>query len=222
MMVEPHGGSGRRAGPGVRQGVPVTAGPHDWDAAYQSATPPPWDIGAPQPAFIRLADRGLLAGRVLDAGCGTGEHALLAAARGADAVGVDLSPRAIEQARRKAVERGLSARFEVADALTVGQLGRVFDTVIDSGLFHVLDDGQRGRYVASLASVLRPGGACFLMCFSEREPGDWGPRRISEDELGTAFADGWTVTGIAADTFTINPMFGSTVAQAWLATIRRR
>jgi len=200
----------------------VTAGARDWDAVYGSDTPPPWDIGAPQPAFVRLADSGLLAGRVLDAGCGTGEHTLLAAASGADATGVDVSARAIEQARGKAAERGLSARFEVADALSLGRFGRVFDTVVDSGLFHVFDDGHRGRYVTSLASVLRPGGTCYLMCFSDREPGDWGPRRVREDELRTAFADGWTVTGIAADTFTIHPVVDSPVAQAWLATIRRR
>jgi SAM-dependent methyltransferase len=200
----------------------VTAGAHDWDAAYESDTPPPWDIGRPQPAFVRLADRGLLAGRVLDAGCGTGEHTLLAAAGGADAVGMDVSRTAIERARRKAAERGLNARFEVADALRLGGSGRLFDTVIDSGLFHVFDDEQRGRYVAGLASVLRPGGVCYLMCFSDSEPGDWGPRRVREDELGTAFADGWTVTGTTADTFTINPVVGSPVAQAWLATIRRR
>ena len=199
----------------------MTAGAHDWDTSYRSATPPPWDIGAPQPAFVRLADSGLLTGRVLDAGCGTGEHALLAAARGADATGVDASPRAIGQARRKAEERGLSARFEVADALSLGQLGWMFDTVIDSGLFHVFDDEQRTQYVTSLASVLRPGGSCYLMCFSDREPGDWGPRRVRQDELGTAFGDGWTVTGIATATFAINPVFDCPVAQAWLATIRR-
>lgn len=200
----------------------MTAAAHDWDSSYGSATPPPWDIGRPQPAFVRLADRGLLAGRVLDAGCGTGEHALLAAARGADATGVDVSPRAIERARGKAAERGLSARFEVADALSLSESGWVFDTVVDSGLFHVFDDGQRGRYVASLASLVGPGGTCHLMCFSDREPGDWGPHRIREDEIRGAFADGWTVTGIAADTFTINPVVDSPVAQAWLATIRRR
>jgi cyclopropane fatty-acyl-phospholipid synthase-like methyltransferase len=199
----------------------MTTGPPDWDTVYGSATPPPWDIGGPQPAFVRLADSGLLAGRVLDAGCGTGEHALLAAARGADAIGVDVSPRAIEQARGKAAERGLSARFEVADVLSLGQLGWTFDTVIDSGLFHVFDDEQRARYVTSLASVLRPGGSCYLMCFSDRQPGDWGPRRVRQDELVTAFADGWAVTGIVAETFVINPGFGSPVAQAWLATIRR-
>ena len=200
----------------------MTTRPPDWDAVYGSATPPPWDIGRPQPAFVRLADSGVLAGRVLDAGCGTGEHALLAAARGADVVGVDVSPRAIGRARRKAAERGLSARFEVADVLSLGQLGWMFDTVIDSGLFHVFDDTQRARYVSSLASVLRAGGTCYLMCFSDRQPGDWGPRRVRQDELVTAFADGWIVTGVAADTFTINPGLGSPVAQAWLATIRRR
>ena len=200
----------------------MTTGPPDWEAVYGSATPPPWDIGRPQPAFVRLAGSGLLAGRVLDAGCGTGEHALLAAARGADALGVDVSARAIAQARRKAAERALSARFEVADALSLGQLGWTFDTVIDCGLFHVFDDTQRARYVTSLASVLRPGGSCYLMCFSDRQPGDRGPRRVRQDELVTAFASGWAVTGIAADTFTINPGFGAPVAQAWLATIRRR
>jgi SAM-dependent methyltransferase len=134
---------------------------------------------------------------------------------------VDISPRAIEQARRKAAERGLSTRFEVADALSLAPLGWVFDTVIDSGLFHVLDDAQRGRYVESLVSALRPGGVCYLMCFSDREPGDWGPHRVREDELRTAFADGWTVTGIAADTFSINPVVGRPVAQALLATLHR-
>lgn len=199
----------------------MTAG-QDWDAAYGSATPPPWDIGRPQPAFVRLADSGLLAGRLLDAGCGTGENTLLAAARGADALGVDVSPQAIGQARRKAAERGLGARFEVADALSLGQFGAVFDTLLDSGLFHVFDDEQRGRYVASLASVLRPGGVCYLMCFSDRQPGDWGPRRVREDELRAAFADGWTATAVTADTFAVNPGFGSPVAQAWLATFRRQ
>ena len=133
----------------------MTTQPTGWDSAYEAGSRAPWDIGRPQPAFVRLADGGLLRGRVLDAGCGTGEHALLAAARGADAVGVDISPRAIGQARRKAAERGLAVRFEVGDALSLDELGLTFDTVIDSGLFHVFDDADRARYVASLASVLR-------------------------------------------------------------------
>ncbi len=43
-----------------------------------SATPPPWDLGRPQSAFLGLADQGAIRGRVLDVGCGTGEHVLVA------------------------------------------------------------------------------------------------------------------------------------------------
>jgi cyclopropane fatty-acyl-phospholipid synthase-like methyltransferase len=196
--------------------------PPGWDTVYApGAAPPPWDIGRPQPAFLRLADRGLLSGRLLDAGCGTGEHVLLAAAHGAEAMGVDISPRAIAKARDKAAERGLPARFEVADVLSLGQLGMTFDTVTDSGVFHVFDDEDQARYVTSLASVLRPGGCCYLMCFSDREPGGWGPRRVRQDELRAAFSDGWDVTSIEADTFEVNPGMPAPTAQAWLAVIRR-
>jgi len=193
-----------------------------WDDAYAGSVTAPWDIGKPQPAIVRLAERGLLSGRVLDAGCGTGENTLLAASSGADAIGVDVSQRAIARARDKAATRGVKARFEVADALSLGDLGLTFDAIIDSGLFHVFDDDSRSRYVASLASVLRSGGRCYLMCFSDRQPGNLGPRRVSQDELRAAFSEGWTVVSIEADTFEVNPgIFGSTTAQAWLATIDR-
>jgi SAM-dependent methyltransferase len=191
-----------------------------WDDSYVAGAQPPWDIGRPQPAFRRLADAGLLAGRVLDAGCGTGEHTLLAASAGADALGVDISRLAVERARGKAVARGIKARFEVADALNLAGLDLTFDTIIDSGLFHTFDDDNRVRYVESLASVLRAGGTCYLMCFSDRQPGTLGPRRVSQDELRAAFRDGWSVS-IVPDAFDVNRDFGMATAQAWLVTLGR-
>jgi len=193
-----------------------------WDDSYAGDVPAPWDIGRPQPAFLRLAEQGLLAGRVLDSGCGTGEHTLLAAAHGADATGVDVSGLAIRRARDKAAERGLVARFEVGDALRLADLGLTFDVIIDSGVFHVFDDEDRVRYVASLASVLRPGGHCYLACFSDRQPGTWGPRRVSQDELRAAFSRGWTVASIEAATFEVNEArIGVSSVQAWLAVLER-
>jgi cyclopropane fatty-acyl-phospholipid synthase-like methyltransferase len=192
-----------------------------WDAVYVADQPPPWDIGRPQPVFTRLADEGLLRGALLDAGCGTGENTMMAAERGADALGVDVAPHAIERARGKAAERGGTARFEVADVLDLGQLGLTFDTVVDSGVFHVFDDEDRARYVVSLASVMRPGATCYLMCFSDRQPGTMGPRRVSQDELVTAFRDGWAIASITAETFAIHNFEGASEAQAWLAVIER-
>jgi SAM-dependent methyltransferase len=202
----------------------MTTPSESWDGSYAASTPPPWDVGRPQPVFARLADAGLLSGRVLDSGCGTGEHTLLAASKGADALGIDISPRAIQQARAKAVERGIAARFQVADVLNLGQFGLTFDTVIDSGMFHVFDDDDRVRYVASLGSALEPGGSCYLMCFSEQQPGDFGPRRVRQDDLRTAFSDGWDVTEIVPEKFEVNPGsgFGTAAVHAWLATVRRR
>jgi SAM-dependent methyltransferase len=195
--------------------------PHPaWDESY-AGPPAPWDIGRPQPAFARLAERGAFHGALLDAGCGTGEHTILAARHGARALGIDISPRAIELARRKAAERSTDARFQVHDALQLDTLGETFDTVLDSGLFHVFDDAARTRYVTAVHTVVRPGGHLHLMCFSDRQPGDWGPRRVGEDELRAAFGSSWRIDSLARDRFDINPGLGTTSAKAWLVDVIR-
>ena len=197
-----------------------TADSERWDESYRRDEPPPWDIGRPQPRFAALAGTGAFRGHLLDCGCGTGEHALMAAAEGADVVGVDLSSYAIEQARRKADARGLTVRFETGDALQLPAPDVPFDVVIDSGVFHSFDDADRPRYVASLRQQLRVGGTCYLMVFSDRQPGDWGPRRVRADELRAAYADGWDVN-VEPAVFEINPLDGITEVQAWFATLRR-
>jgi SAM-dependent methyltransferase len=197
--------------------MPVTAEGTRWDEAY--ADRPPWDIGRPQPAIEQVLRELPAPRRLLDAGCGTGEHTLLAAFLGHDALGVDVSPRAIEIAREKAADRGVAARFEVGDARELDRLGETFEVVVDSGLFHVFDDADRSRYVATLAAAVRPGGVVHLMCFSDRQPGGWGPRRVTEAELRDAFSEGWEIEAIEPAEFAVNLDAGS--AQAWLAAIRR-
>src|SRR3954466_14431773 len=102
------------------------------------ARKPPWDIGRPQSVFIEVADR--VTGAVLDAGCGTGENALFFAGRGHSVLGIDFLEGPIKVTRQKAQERGLEAEFVRMDALTLADLDRRFDSVIDSGLFHVFAD----------------------------------------------------------------------------------
>ena len=198
-------------------GARTARSPGDFDAMYAGA--PPWDIGRPQPVFLELAEAGALQGRVLDVGCGTGEHALMAAARGLDATGIDAAPSAIAIAQAKARERGLSARFLVWNALELGSLDERFDTVLDSGLFHVFGDDDRARLIESLAAVTAAGARYHMMCFSDRQPGDWGPRRVSQEEIRSSFARGWRVDSIEAATFdvTIDPAG----VKAWQAAITR-
>jgi cyclopropane fatty-acyl-phospholipid synthase-like methyltransferase len=193
---------------------------HDFDAVYAAEKPPAWDIGRPQPAFEHLAESGALVGRVLDAGCGTGEHALLAASLGLDALGFDVSERAIELARQKAKERSVAARFLVADARALSDLDGPYDTVLDCGLFHVLGDDDQKRYVRFLTEVIPSGGRLHMLCFSDRQPGDWGPRRVTQVEIRDAFSRHWEIQSIepAVIDLTWNPAG----AQAWLVAAIRR
>lgn len=180
---------------------------------------PPWDIGRAQPAFRAIADEGALRGRVLDAGCGTGEHALLAASLGFDATGIDGAPLAIDQAQAKARERGLDVRFIVGDVLELASFEEQWDTVLDCGVFHVFDDDDRAAYVDSLAAVTPPGGRYFMLCFSDEQPGDDGPRRVSQDEIRSAFARGWRIDSI--DPSVIETDWHDRAAKSWLARITR-
>jgi cyclopropane fatty-acyl-phospholipid synthase-like methyltransferase len=195
-----------------------------FESIYQGQ--PPWDIPGPQPAIVALEEAGAIVGSVLDAGCGTGENALYLASRGHEVWGVDYVPIAVERAMKKAQQRGLPARFQVADALQLAGLGRQFDAVIDCGLFHTFSDEERPRYVAALAEVLRPGGRYHVLCFSDEEPPGEGPRRVTQAELRDAFRDGWAVETIRASRFqTVDgpgqPRFSPGGPKAWLATIAR-
>jgi cyclopropane fatty-acyl-phospholipid synthase-like methyltransferase len=190
---------------------------HDFDAFYTGT--PPWDIGWPQPAFLALAEAGTLRGPVLDVGCGTGEHALMAAGFGLEATGIDTAPTAIALAEVKARNRGLTAHFLVRNALQLAAFGEQYNTVLDCGLFHVLDDEDRRSYVDNLAVVVRPGGRYFMLCFSELQPGDTGPRRVTQDEIRASFASGWQVDSIKPAK--LETTMGPDGVRGWLACITR-
>jgi SAM-dependent methyltransferase len=191
-----------------------------WDASYLDG-PAPWDTGEPQPAILRLASKSGFAGAVLDAGCGTGENALHVASLGLQVLGVDVAETALAIAREKAETRGIDAEFVVADAFQLGRLGRIFETVLDCGLFHTFDGDERRGYVASLASVTERGATLYVLCFSDVGPDTGGPHRISQEELRAAFnrSNGWNVTAIGPDR--CKTRFEADGAPAWLATIKR-
>ena len=189
-----------------------------FDAAYQGT--PPWDIGRPQKEFVELVQKGEITGSVLDIGCGTGEHALFFAEKGFEVWGIDSSPLAIRKAQEKAGARELTVHFLVLSALDLIRLTRKFDTVTDSGLFHTLSDENRPVFADNLALVLPHNGKYFMLCFSDLEPGGYGPRRITREEIQDCFGDGWTINYIRPAVFESRTRAEG--PRAWLSSITKK
>ncbi len=190
-----------------------------WDASYSDG-PAPWDIGQPQPAIVRLASKGVFAGSVLDAGCGLGENTLHLASLGLSVLGVDIAETALTIARKKAADLNIEVEFATADTFHLERLGRRFETVLDSGLFHTFENDEQLEYVASLASVTKHDGTVYVLCFSDEGPAP-GPHPVRQKELTAAFSpdNGWNVLAIESER--IETRYHANGVSAWLATIKR-
>jgi SAM-dependent methyltransferase len=199
-----------------------------FDDAYKSRTAP-WVIGEPQPAIVDLERSGQIHSKVLDVGCGTGEHTILLTRLGYDVLGVDAAPTAIQQAAQNAADKGVDARFEVADVMNLGGEPR-YDTIVDSALFHIFDDADRARYVRALHAACRPGAVVHVLALSDKGRG-FGPE-VSESTIRDAFGDGWELEALEEATYrgvvqephveAIGLPIGTVVDEpAWLARARR-
>lgn len=214
-----------------------------WNTVYDNDTAP-WVIGEPQPQVLALEREGWIRGRVLDPGCGAGEHTIALTSLGYDVLGVDLSPSAVAHARANAANKGVpAARFELADMVAIGgdpglaaELG-VFDTILDSALFHVFreDSQARAAYVRALHTLCAPGGRVLLLALSDAEPG-FGPR-ISASMIRESFSEEWELEDLQPAryrgriTAVLSPEAlegvradadGNVETAAWVARIARR
>ena len=105
-----------------------------------------------------VADRAKLSGmRVLDVGCGGGLLGEALARAGAQVTGIDLAPGMIEVARLHAAEQGLDINYQVTAA---EQVGGPFDVVTCMEMLEHVPEPE--RMVATLASLVKPGGAVFV------------------------------------------------------------
>lgn len=174
----------------------------DFDVVYTGGSVIAWDIGEPQPLLVALVEAGEVRGDVLDAGCGIGENAVYLASQGFSVTGIDGSAPALKRASDLASARGVQVEFLQRDATSLG-FTEAFDTVIDSALYHCLDADAQHAYVASLHTACRPGASVHMLVRSDQAPDLPGPPCVSEANLRATFADGWEITRLRPELYTL-------------------
>jgi SAM-dependent methyltransferase len=191
-----------------------------WNECYASGNLP-WDTGEPDPLLVEFVTSGGVApGRALEVGSGTGTNAIWLAERGFDVLGVDLSPLAVERARKKLTGASGRCRFSTLDFLAGEPLDDRFDFVFDRGCFHVFDQAEeRARFAARVAAALAPGGLWLSLCGStEGPPRDGGPPRRSAFDLVTAVEPALEIVELRSTEFRAQEL----VANAWFCLARVR
>ncbi len=127
-------------------------------------------------------------GRALDLGCGSGMQAVHLAQRGWQVTGVDLVPKALDAARRRARDAGVDVQLVEGDVTNLQKLGigSGFQFVLDFGMFHGLDDAQRQAMGREVTRAAAPGATLLMIAWS---PGRrWPlPRGASAEDIERAF-----------------------------------
>jgi len=196
--------------------------PSSWENLYATSEVEtlPWYTPELDPDFEAALSRRRLGGkRILDLGTGPATHAIALASRGYDIVATDISPSAIKRAKRAAKSSGVRIDFRVDDVLESTLETGSIDAIVDRGVFHTLAPADRSVYVRTVHRILRPRGWLFLKCFSDKQPGTWGPHRISRKELHASFDAAFEILSI------VNTVFGGTLDEnpkALFVTMRRR
>ncbi len=140
---------------------------------------PPWDTGISPPELIAFIEKNS-PGKALDLGCGTGTNAITLAKHGWEVVGVDYIRRAIQTARRKALQARVDVKFLLHDVTRLDELSVNFDLVLDIGCFHNLPQDGKTRYLKQLERLSAPAGAFLLYGFVQQPGKNTG---ISEADI---------------------------------------
>ncbi len=125
--------------------------------------------------FVELVEQGTLAGAsALDVGCGLGAKSIFLATHGfSDVVGVDIAPRAVQQAHESAVDAGVESAcsFYTHDASDLSFLpsDTQFDLVLDWATLHCIPKAHRDAYARGIADRVRNGGLLLVRTFTAED-----------------------------------------------------
>ncbi len=193
-----------------------------WDRQYSQGDPI-WDSDRPTSELTRvvLGDRIALCA-ALELGCGTGTNAVWLARQGFTVTAIDVSPRAIERARQRAREAGVSVRFLTGDLRDADQLGGPYDFFVDCGCYGAVQLGDRAGYLDAVARLTRPGALGLVLTGNDQEPEDEeGPPVLSERQLRHDFGRLFEVLRLRAFRFDAHQGNGKEYL-GWSCLLRRR
>ncbi|WPJ94446.1 methyltransferase domain-containing protein [Coraliomargarita algicola] len=159
----------------------------DWNRAYEAADIP-WDKGQASPPLLEFLQRRAVLGRVLVPGCGTGHDVRALAAQGADVVGMDIAPRAVQMAH--VFERTGGECYDTGDFLNLDEAHcGAYDWVVEHTCLCALDLSQRAAYARSVQRALKPGGHYLAVFYREVSDytGDGPPHPIAREESDVLF-----------------------------------
>jgi SAM-dependent methyltransferase len=98
----------------------------------------------------------------LDVGCGCGRHLVLLASLGWRATGVDWSPEALLQSRRRLEAAGFLAETLKCDFRRIPLGNTDFTLIISTNAIHHGRLADMRRAILELKRLLKPGGACIV------------------------------------------------------------
>ena len=166
----------------------------DWDEIYRKGEVF-WNKGAPSPPLMQYLERHPVRGRALVPGCGHGHEVALAVAHGIDAIGLDIAPTGVAEAR--ALYPQIAERFVVGDVFNpAAELRGAFEVILEHTCLSGLPLAMRADYRRGLDLVLKRGGLLIGVWFinPDLDPGEEGPPfGISEPDLTALFADGYEI-----------------------------
>jgi len=156
--------------------------------------------------------------RIFEAGCGAGNNLWFAAREGFLVGGVDASPTAIANARKRFEEEGLSGDFRTGDFTRLPFESDTFDLALDRAAITCCGFSAARAAVAEVRRILVPGGRFFFNPYSDRHSsfvsGHYGPDGLKVDigegtlvgvgqiyfysrrEVDALFSEGWKLLSV--------------------------
>jgi len=125
--------------------------------------------------------------KILDIGCGLGDHSIMFALNQMDVVGIDIMEQSIKIATQNAKLHRAKVHWVLGDALNMEFENNTFDVAYDQYFFHNLKKSMRIPFAKEISRVLKCGGFYTMIGFSDKMEKGSGPYRLTSKDIIKSF-----------------------------------